>query len=148
MVDTTPSDSDQKAITAVVNAFFTYLDEQNYDGIDSLFHEDGTMWDVFDPRTFRGAKQRYELWEADRDQFTSRGKFTWSVNQPDIDMWGDNVAVCRYHLTFDFAPPNAASGYLRITDVVWREAGGWKIVHHYEAPAPAGPPPTDEPRPR
>ena len=141
MVDTDPSEADRSAITGVVNAFFTHLEEQSYDGIDSLFHEDGTMWDVFEPKTFRGVKARYELWEMDREQFQARGKFTWSVEDTDIDMWVDDMAVCRYHLKFAFEPPNAAVGDIRITDVLVRDHGEWKIAHHFEAQVPGGPPP-------
>ncbi len=99
------------------------------------------MWDVFLPTTYRGPEQRNELWEADRRQFQARGKFSWSIDEPDIDMWVEDMAVCRYRLKFDFEAPNPATGDLRITDVMLRDAGVWKIVHHYEAPAPSGPPP-------
>ena len=146
MAHTRPSESDRQAISGVVTAFFTYLNEQNYDGIDSLFHEDGTMWDAYQAKTYRGDAQRYELWATDREQFTARGRFRWSVEEPDIDLWGGDVAVCRYRLTSSFDPPNATSGHFRITDVLWREDGDWKIVHHYEAPAPRGAPPVAEPR--
>ncbi len=141
MAETEPSAEDRKTITDIVKAFFTCLEEQSYEGIDSLFHEDGTMWDVFEPNTYRGVKARFELWEMDREQFQARGKFTWSIDEPDIDMWVDDLAVCRYHLKFAFAPPNAATGHIRITDVLLRDQRSWKIVHHFEAAAPGGPPP-------
>ena len=141
MVDTEPTAADREVITDVVKAFFTFLEQQSYEGIDSLFHEDGTMWDVFLPATFRGPEQRNELWAADRRQFQARGKFTWSIDEPDIDMWVADMAICRYRLKFDFEAPSAVRGDLRITDVMLRDGGTWKIVHHYEAPAPGGPPP-------
>lgn len=146
MANERPSESDRQAIGGVVTAFFTCLKEQNYDGIDALFHEDGTMWNVYQANTYRGAAQRYELWAADREQFTARGRYSWSAEQPDIDVWGGNVAVCRYRLTSRFDPPNATSGHFRITDVLWRVGDGWKIVHHHEAPVPRGSPPVTEPR--
>ena len=57
------------------------------------------------------------------------------------------MAKWPWHATgcsFDYEPPNATSGRVRITDVLLRSPGGWRIVHHHEGMAPAGVPPISE----
>ena len=138
MADTTAPESVQKDVAAIVNAFFQSLEDQDYAGIDALFHRDGTMFDLFEPELVRGPEGRGRLWVTDQEQFASRGRFTWSVDKPAVDVWGESTAVATYHLTFAFEAPNPVSGYLRMTDVLRRVDGRWLIVHHYEAPAPTG----------
>ena len=55
-----------------------------------------------------------------------------------------DTALARYYLNFAYAPPNAASGRIRITDVLRRFDGRWKIVHHHEGLVPTGVPPITE----
>jgi hypothetical protein len=128
----------KKEIAEVINTFFRSLEEQRYDRIEALFHQDGSMWDVFLPHLVRGPAERAELWDKDQKQFTSRGKFSWSVDGPHIDLWGDDTAVANYYLNFAFQPPNPASAYCRMVDVMRRVDGRWLIVHHCEAPTPGG----------
>jgi len=61
------------------------------------------------------------------------------LGQPFVDVWGD-VAVARYLLEFEYQPPGALIGTVRITDVLRRIDGRWLIVHHHEGLVPAGPP--------
>lgn len=69
----------------------------------------------------------------------ARGPLSFSVAEPVVDVWGD-VAVARYVVDFIYQPPCAASGQVRITDVLRRTPSGWLIVHHHEGLVPTGPP--------
>lgn len=53
----------------------------------------------------------------------------------------DDTAVARYTLAFSYEPPNATAGVVRISDVLRRQAGRWRIVHHHEGLVPEGVPP-------
>jgi ketosteroid isomerase-like protein len=66
-----------------------------------------------------------------------------SIDWQAISVWGD-TGVARYHVDFDYAPPNAHGGRIRITSVLRREGGRWLIVHHHEGAVPAGVPPITE----
>jgi hypothetical protein len=68
---------------------------------------------------------------------------SWDMETPVIDHW-DDTALARYYFNFAYKPPNAASGRIRITDVLRRFDGKWKIVHHHEGLVPAGAPPITE----
>ena len=55
-----------------------------------------------------------------------------------VDVFGD-AAVARYLLEFEYQPPRALMGTVRITDVLRRIDGRWVIVHHHEGLVPTGP---------
>lgn len=58
-----------------------------------------------------------------------------------------DVAIARYLVHFEYQPPNATAGHVRITDVLVERDGRWRIVHHHEGMRPVGPPPLGPPHP-
>ena len=78
--------------------------------------------------------------ERDKAQSLARGRLEITIDPLRLDVY-DEVAVARYWLEFTYEPPNATSGRVRITDVLLRTPGGWRIVHHHEGMAPGGVPP-------
>ncbi len=133
-------------ITRLIHGVYESFAAHQSGEIDSVMHDDATVWDVFTPQLIRGRAERDRFHAADQAQMQARGPLSWELETPLIDHWGD-TAIARYYLDFAYAPPNATSGRVRITDVLRRCDGKWKIVHHHEGLTPSGVPPiTDKTR--
>ena len=131
--------TDQDSIRAVIDGMFQAFLAHDPAGVDAPLHPDCTIWDLFVPQLIRGADQRAAFHEADRAQSMARGRLTLDTGDPVIDVWGD-IGLARYVLTFDYQPPNALAGRVRITTVLRRAGDSWRIVHHHEGMEPTGVP--------
>ena len=140
----TSKDDIQKELAEIIrNIYDTAFQDHDAEGTDVPFHDDGTLWDAFEPRLYAGKEQRMEFHNLDQEQLGARGPITMSLDEPMVDAW-DDTAVARYHLDFSFEPPNAHAGRIRITDVFRRIDGRWVIMHHHEGIVPTGFPPITE----
>jgi ketosteroid isomerase-like protein len=134
----------EQEVGRVIREMYRAFTEHRPKDIEAALHEDCTIWDVFTPQLIRGRAERDRFHEADQAQSQARGPLTLSVDEPLVSAWGD-VAVARYYLDFRYEPPNAVQGRVRITSVLRREGGTWRIVHHHEGLLPGGVPPLGEP---
>ena len=130
----------QHEIWKLIEGVFDAFEGRDVQGMEDLLHEDCTLWDVFEPELISGRAEREAFHERDKAQSMARGELRISIDPLKLDVFND-VAVALYWLAFDYEPPNATSGRVRITDVLLRTPGGWQIVHHHEGMAPHGPPP-------
>jgi uncharacterized protein (TIGR02246 family) len=137
----TPSHAE---IAALIRGMYRAFADGDPAGIEAALHPDATVWDVFTPQLIRGRAEREAFHAADQAQKNARGRLSFTVSEPLVDVWGD-VAVARYELDFRYEPPNATAGRVRITDVLGQVDGRWRIVHHHEGLVPAGVPPIDDP---
>ena len=135
--------SGQHEIWNLIQGVFDAFEGRNVQGMEDVLHEDCTLWDLFEPELISGKAEREAFHERDKAQSMARGRLSISIDPLKLDVYGE-VAVARYWLSFDYEPPNATSGRVRITDVLLRAPGGWRIVHHHEGMAPAGVPPISE----
>ena len=119
---------------------FRKFAEHDPEGVEAALHENCTVWDLFVPDLIVGREARRKFHADDQAQAQARGPLTMDIDAPVIDVWGD-TAIARYFLRFDYRPPNAVSGVVRITSVLRRERGAWLIVHHHEGLLPGGVPP-------
>lgn len=133
------SGSDEAAIAALIRGIYEAFAEGRVGAIEEALADDCTVWDVFTPQLIRGRDERARFHEADQRQMRARGPLSWSLGEPLTDVWGD-TAVARYVLDFEYRPPRAFAGSVRITDVLRRQGGRWRIVHHHEGLVPSGPP--------
>lgn len=129
-------DRDQKQIADLIAGMFRSFAEHRPDSIEGCLAEGCTVWDVFQPRLINGRAERLKFHQADQDQSQRRGKLTYSLTPPLIDVW-ENTGLARYYLTFEYEAPNALAGRVRITDVLRRIDGSWLIVHHHEGMTPS-----------
>ena len=136
--------TDEAEIVAIIHSIFKAFSDGDADAMNATMDPQGTVWDVFQPRLFRGLAERRQFQKEDIAQSKARGKLAIEIEDPVLDAWGD-FAVARYYLRFQYYPPNAASGHVRITDVFRRDDGRWLRVHHHEGMVPSGIPPLDEP---
>lgn len=134
-----------RAIQDAISTMFREFVEHRPEGVEAALHADCTLWDVFLPQLIQGRAERLAFHAADQSQSQARGPLAMSIDWQAISVWGD-TGVARYHVDFDYAPPNAHRGRIRITSVLRREAGRWLIVHHHEGAMPAGVPPITEAR--
>jgi ketosteroid isomerase-like protein len=128
-------DADQ--ILAVIDGMFAAFGAHDPAGVEAALDPDCTIWDVFVPGLIVGPEARRAFHEADRMQSVARGPLRMERSDPLISVWGD-IALARYVLSFEYAPPNAVSGDVRISTLFRRHSGAWRIVHHHEGLAPAG----------
>ena len=132
--------SEQHEIWKVIEGVFDAFEGRDPGGIEDALHDDCTLWDLFEPELIAGKAEREAFHERDKAQSMARGPLSIAIEPLKLDIYGQ-VAVARYWLKFDYQPPNATAGRVRITDVLLRAPEGWQIVHHHEGMAPAGAPP-------
>ena len=133
----------QHEIWGLIQGVFDSFADRDVQGMEDVLHEECTVWDLFEPELIEGREEREAFHERDKTQSMARGALRISINPLKLDVY-DDVAVARYWLEFDYEPPNATSGRVRITDVLLRTPNGWLIVHHHEGMAPPGVPPITE----
>jgi len=129
---------DERAIVRLISGIYEAFGAGQVNRIEAALAEDCTIWDVFTPDLIRGNEERARFHAADQAQMRARGPLTWRLGQPLVDVFGD-AAVARYLLEFEYQPPRALMGTVRITDVLRRIDGRWLIVHHHEGLVPTGP---------
>jgi ketosteroid isomerase-like protein len=133
----------EEEISNIIKGVFRAFEDHNPDGIETYMHPDVTVWDVFTPQLIMGQEERDKFHRDDQAQMQARGPLTLRIDEPVVDAWGD-AAIARYYLEYDYQPPNATSGKVRITDVFRKVDGKWLIVHHHEGLVPTGIPPITE----
>lgn len=129
-------------IWATVRSIFESFAARSEAGIESRLADDCTVWDVFEPELIRGRAERDAFHARDRAQSEARGPFSWQLVPLQASVYGE-IAIASYYLDFEYQPPGAARGRVRITDVLRRHGSGWQIIHHHEGLSPAGIPPLD-----
>ena len=134
--------SDAGSVAATIRGMFERFAAHDPHGVEAALHPDCTVWDLFVPELICGVEARRRFHEDDQQQAQARGALTLNIDDPLIDVWGD-TAVARYFLHFRYEPPNAISGTVRITSVLRRTQGEWRIVHHHEGLLPGGVPPVN-----
>lgn len=130
---------DESAIADLIRGIYEAFAEGQADRIEEALAADCTVWDVFTPQLIRGREERARFHAVDQEQRRARGPLSWRLGEPQVDVWGE-VAVARYVLDFEYLPPRAFAGSVRVTDVLRRRGGRWLIVHHHEGLVPGGPP--------
>ncbi len=143
MPGTGATEADRLEIVRIIHSIFDGFMNGDIDAMNASMSPDGTVWDVFQPKLYRGGKDRREFQEGDIAQSAKRGSLTIDIEEPVIDVW-ENTALARYYLTYEYQPPNAAAGHVRNTDVFRRIDGKWWRMHHHEGTVPTGIPPLDE----
>jgi ketosteroid isomerase-like protein len=131
--------NDVEEIRGLIATVYHSFADGNAGGIESCLDDAATIWDVFTPDLIVGRAARDEFHARDRAQMRARGPLELRVGPAIVDVHGD-VAWARYLVDFEYQPPGATSGRVRVTDVLVRRVEGWRIVHHHEGLAPTGPP--------
>ena len=139
-----PSDATEKAaVTAVIAKIRDSFINHHPEGIEECLDEHCTVWDVFEPELLADKATREAFHARDQVQSQARGPLTLRVEDSRIKIYGDMAVALRVG-HFKYEPPNAAEGRVRVTQVLQKKDGAWKVVHHHEGLAPPGVPPTDE----
>ena len=140
-----PEETDKKAVAQLVHRVFDSYQQFDPELLDQCDAPECTLWDLFEPDLVRGGSAaRAEFRKKDMSDSQKRGPLTINIEEPVVDVWGD-FAVARYYLDYEFQPPGALQGRVRITTVARRIDGEWRRVHHHEGVVPTGRPPlTDQ----
>ena len=139
------SAADQQAVVDLVHKIFSSYLKFDPSLLESCDTEDCTIWDLFEPELVRGGpRARAEFRKKDMSDSQQRGPLTIDIQEPIIvDGW-DDVAFARYYLHYEFQPPGALAGQVRITTIARKIDGEWRRVHHHEAEVPTGRPKLEE----
>ncbi|GGO61931.1 YybH family protein [Nonomuraea cavernae] len=139
MTETTPAERQElDRLRQLITTLFENFGNGDIDAMETLLADDCTLWDLFVPDLVVGRQQRLDFHETDRAQSKARGEFAWNINFVREEMWGDVALLC-YYFDFTYGEPNAMSASVRITDLLRRRDGEWKIVHHHEGRTPEPP---------
>jgi ketosteroid isomerase-like protein len=138
-------EADKKAVAQLVHRIFSSYQQFDPELLDQCDAPECTIWDLFEPDLVRGGSvARAEFRKKDMSDSRQRGPLSINIETPIVDVWGD-FAVARYYLDYEFKPPGALKGRVRITTVARRIDGKWRRVHHHEGVVPTGRPPlTDQ----
>lgn len=135
------SQSDEKAVVELVHRIFNSYQQFDPALLEQCDAPECTIWDLFEPDLVRGGSAaRAEFRKKDMSDSVQRGPLSIEIEEPVVDIWGD-FAVARYYLDYEFQPPGALKGRVRITTVARRIDDEWRRVHHHEGAVPTGRPP-------
>jgi ketosteroid isomerase-like protein len=132
----TMSTKDQEAVRAAVEGVWDAFLKRDATRMLRHIRPDCTIWDVFQPDLVRRETlERYVT--ADFAQSQARGKLTHRLFDFVIDVWGD-MAVARFYIDYEYQPPGAHKGRIRVSVVLGRFPEGWQFVHVHEGALPSG----------
>ncbi len=132
---------DEQAVAKLVADVFAAYQTFKPSQVDLCDAPECTIWDLFEPDLVRGdSAAREEFRKQDMSDSAKRGALSINIEEPIIDIY-DDVAIARYYLDYEFEPPGALAGRVRITTVARRIEGEWRRVHHHEGVVPTGRPP-------
>ena len=116
-----------------------YRDFQNKrpENIRAVQEPDTTVWDAFTPYLIT-EKERVAFHTEDVGRSKTRGEQSLVFTPLHVRVFGKETAMVVCMCAFSFAPPRPLSGELRITSVMERRKGNWKMLHHHEAVPPTG----------
>ncbi|MDJ0927259.1 MAG: nuclear transport factor 2 family protein [Gammaproteobacteria bacterium] len=141
MNDSDPLAADKQAVTDLVHRIFSTYQQFDPDRLNECDAPECTIWDLFEPELVQGGPEaRKKFRQKDMSDSVKRGPLSIDIEPPVVDIW-DDFAVARYYLNYEFQPPGALKGAVRITTVARRIDGEWKRVHHHEGAVPTGRPP-------
>jgi len=133
------SKDDRAAVQETIEAVWDCFLKRDPEGMLERIRPDCTIWDVFQPDLVRrDTLERYVA--KDFAQSQARGKLTHRLYDFVIDLWGD-TALARFWIDYEYQPPRAHRGRIRITVVLRRFPEGWRFVHVHEGQVPSGVPP-------
>ena len=133
-------EQDKRDVAALVHSVFAAYQKFEPELVNECDAPECTIWDLFEPDLVIGGRDaRTEFRKKDMSDSARRGPLTIDIEEPIVDVWGD-FAVARYYLDYEFAPPGALKGRVRITTVARRIDGQWRRVHHHEGVVPTGRP--------
>ena len=127
------------AVQQVLEQVWQRFADQDPEGMLELLHDSCTIWDIFQPDLVSKAEMSAYV-EKDFGQSEARGQLSYEMHDYVIDVW-DDTALARFYLDFDYQPPNPTTGHGRITVVLRRFSGEWRLVHVQEGHIPGGIPP-------
>ena len=132
---------DKDAVRAAVEAVWAAFLQRDPQAMLRRIRPDCTIWDVFQPDLVRrDTLERYVA--ADFAQSQARGKLSHRLHDFVIDIWGE-VALARFYIDYEYQPPGAHQGKIRVSVVLRRFPEGWQFVHVHEGAMPSGPPPLE-----
>ena len=121
----------------VVQDIYNAFKEGDPARIESHQVPECTVWDAFVPPLIHGVDERKEFHKNDQNLAAQRGALTVSVEPLHVEIAGD-VAVVLSMMAFEYQPPNPIKRRVRLTSVLKRIDGAWRMFHHHEGVEPSG----------
>lgn len=115
-------------IAAVVTDLYAaYGDRARF---DAHLHPELTIWESDAPTMLRGLAELDALRDSRAPAVEAAPPTSLGPEELLVGVWGD-TGLARYLLRATFADPDRADQLFRVTDVLRRDGGRWRIVHHH-----------------
>ncbi|MEV7009475.1 DUF4440 domain-containing protein [Streptosporangium sp. NPDC051022] len=119
--------ADVEAISAGIDDMYDAFLAVDQERFDSHLHAEVTTWETHLPGPLR-TRAELDAYREKRDRSGRPALDGLSARDKRIDVWGD-TGVARYVLVAE--PPGGPAEHSRVTDVLRRTDGAWRIVHHH-----------------
>jgi hypothetical protein len=115
-------------IAAVVSDLYAaYGDRARF---DTHLHPELTIWESDSPTMLRGIAELDTLRDSRAPAVSAAPLACLGPEELVVDTWGE-TGLARYLLRAAYADPDRADQLFRVTDVLRRDGGRWRIVHHH-----------------
>ena len=123
-----------KVIEGVYDAYRNFQPEK----IEAVQLPEYSVWDGTLPQLFMSRAEVKAFHQKDQENTKARGPFSFRLEPLKVDIIGGEIVVVLSRMDFEWKPPNPWAGRLRITDVLRKVDGHWKMFHHHESVEPDG----------
>jgi len=129
--------SDEEAAFRIIEGVYEAYRTLQPEKIEAVQLPEYSVWDGTLPQLFKSRAEVKAFHIKDQENTKARGPFSFEIKPLKIDVVGDfAVVLCR--MQFEWQAPNAWAGGMRITDVMRKVNGQWKMFHHHESVEPDG----------
>ena len=135
-VDLKPGSEEEAAfrvIESVYEAYRTFQPEK----IEGVQVPEYSVWDGTLPQLFKSLAEVKAFHKKDQENTKARGPFSFDLRPLRIDVNGD-WALVLCHMYAEWQDPNGLAMHMRLTDVMKKVDGRWKMYHHHESQEPGG----------
>ena len=129
--------SEEEAAFRVIEGVYAAYQAHQPEKIEAVQLPEYSVWDGTLPQLFMSRDEVKAFHQRDQENTKARGPFSFEIEPLKVDVF-DDFAVVLSRMQFEWRPPNAWSGGLRITDLLRKVDGQWKMFHHHESVEPDG----------
>jgi ketosteroid isomerase-like protein len=135
-MDSRPLDKDKRDVETVIRQFFEAGKNKDLTALAS-FHSSADSFTKFDENPPYTRQNSDEAFVYEQAAFANISDYNYRVDELRVDLFGD-AAVATFYLSYGGIVVNdysfegsPLSGRARVTMVLTRSPGGWKIAHEH-----------------
>jgi hypothetical protein len=129
--------SDEEAAFRVIEGVYEAYRTFSPKNIEDVQVSEYSVWDGTLPQLFKSLAEVKEFHKKDQENTKARGPFSFEIKPLRIDINGD-WALVLCHMAAEWQAPNGLAMHMRLTDVMKKVDGKWRMYHHHESEEPRG----------